>query len=219
MRRIFLPLAVGAERSVPMAIAMAMGALMLLDFFFDEPHINDLGRFFAESAVIVAGFALLLGLLNVLVVHLRRIMKREEGWPYSITLLAVAVVVFLVGAPGPESAPFVWIFDHVQFPLQAATFSLLAFFVATAAYRGLRVRSLESVAFVLTAVVVLLGQVPVGRYITDLIPAARDWILNVPGTGGMRGIIIGVALGTIATAIRVLAGFDRPYAGRRESGQ
>jgi hypothetical protein len=106
-----------------------------------------------------------------------------------------------------------WIFDHIQFPLQAATFSLLAFFVATAAYRGLRMRSPEAVAFVLTAVVVLIGQVPVGRYLGDVVPALKDWILNVPSTAGVRGIIIGVALGTIATGVRVLMGFDRPYGG------
>ena len=219
MRKVFLTFAVGAKRSVPMAIAIAMGSLILLDVFFDEPHINDLGRFFVESTVIVAAFALLLGILNVLVVHVRRITKRQEGWPYSIALLAMAVVVLLAGIPGPENAPFAWIFDHVQFPLQAATFSLLAFFVGTAAYRGLRLRSLESVAFVVTAVVVLIGQVPISRYLTDLLPAAKNWLLDVPSTAGVRGIIIGVALGTVATGIRLLVGVDRPYSGREEGGQ
>jgi len=219
MRMIFRPFAVGMRRSLPMAIAIAMGALILLDFFFDEPRINALGRFFVESTVIVAGFALLLGIVNVLVVHIRRIIQREDGWLYSIALVATAVIVLVAGIPGPDSAVVGWIFDHVQFPLQAATFSLLAFFVATAAYRGLRLRSLESVAFVLAAVLVLLGQVPASRYLTDLIPAAKDWILNVPSTAGVRGIIIGVALGTVATGIRVLLGFDRPYSGEGEVDQ
>ena len=101
----------------------------------------------------------------------------------------------------------------MQYPLQATTFSLLAFYVATAAYRGFRLRSLESLAFVAAVVLVLLGQVPIGRYLGDLVPAAKDWILNVPSTAGVRGIIIGVALGTIATGVRVLMGFDRPYGG------
>jgi hypothetical protein len=112
-----------------------------------------------------------------------------------------------------------WVFDNVQFPLQAATFSLLAFFVATAAYRGLRLRSWESVAFVVTAIVVLIGQVPVGRYVSDYFPQIKDWVLNVPSTAGMRGIIIGVALGTIATGVRVLIGFDRPYSSEGDSTQ
>jgi hypothetical protein len=204
---------------LPMAIAIAIGSLTLVDFFFDEVHINDLGRFFVETTVIIVAFALLLGLLNVLVFHIRRILKRQEGWYYSIVLLAAAVVVLLAGIPGPDSAAFAWMFDNVQVPLQAATFSLLAFFVALAAYRGLRLRSLESLAFVLTAVVVLLGQVPIGRFLSEYLPAAKDWILDVPGTAGVRGIIIGVALGTIATGVRVLVGFDRPYGDHGERSQ
>jgi hypothetical protein len=204
---------------VPMAIAIAVGLLMLVDFFFDEPHINALGRFFVESVVIVVAFALLLGLVNVMVVHVSRIFKRDEGWYYSIALVAMAAIVIVAGLPGLDSTVVVWIFDNVQFPLQAATFSLLAFFVATAAYRGLRLRSLESAAFVVTAVVVLLGQVPLGRYLGEFLPRVKDWILNVPGTAGMRGIIIGVALGTIATGVRVLMGFDRPYGGGGDSAQ
>lgn len=219
MRRIVNAAGVAMKRTVPMAIAMAIGFLILIDFFFDEPHINDLGRFFVESAVIVVGFALLLGLLNVLIVHFRRIGRREEGWVYSIFLVGIALVVLVAGIPGPESDVVTWLFDHVQFPLQAATFSLLAFYVATAAYRAFRLRSLESLAFVVAVVVVLLGQVPLGRYLSEYLPAAKDWILDVPSTAGVRGIIIGVALGTIATGVRVLIGFDRPYGGEESRDQ
>jgi hypothetical protein len=213
MRRIVNAMGLGMKRSIPMAIAIAIGSLMLVDFFFDESHINALGSFFVDSAVIIVAFALLLGLVNVLIVHLRRIVQREEGWMYSIGLLAIAAVVLVAGIPGPDGRLVRWIFDNVQLPLQAATFSLLAFFVATAAYRGFRLRRPESLAFMLAAIVVLLGQVPVGRYLSNLVPAAKDWLLAVPSTAGARGIIIGVALGTIATGVRVLMGLDRPYGG------
>lgn len=213
MRGLINALTIGMKRTIPMAIAIAIGSLMLVDFFFDEAHINALGAFFLQSTVIVVAFALLLGLLNVLVVHVRKIGKRKEGWLYSICLLGAAVAVILAGIPGPDSSALKWIFDNVQYPLQATTFSLLAFYVATAAYRGFRLRSLESLAFVAAVILVLLGQVPIGRYLGDLVPAAKDWILNVPSTAGVRGIIIGVALGTIATGVRVLMGFDRPYGG------
>lgn len=213
MRRIVNAIAIALKRTIPMAIALAIGFLMLIDFFFDESHINALGGFFVDSAVIVVAFALLLGLLNVLIVHFKRIRRREDGWPYSIFLVGIAVIVLLAGISGPETDVVKWIFDNVQFPLQAATFSLLAFYVATAAYRAFRLRSLESIAFILAVIVVLLGQVPIGRYLSDFLPAAKDWILDVPGTAGVRGIIIGVALGTIATGVRVLMGFDRPYSG------
>ncbi len=213
MRRIASAIAVAMRRTIPMSVAMAVGVLVLVDFFFDQTLINALGTFFVNSAVVVVGFALLLGLLNVLTVHLRKVEKREEGWLYSICLVAIAVVVLVAGVPGPDTSAVNWIFENIQFPLQAATFSLLAFYVATAAYRGFRLRSLESIAFIMAAMVVLLGQVPVGRYVSEFIPAAKDWILDVPATAGLRGIIIGIALGTIATGVRVLMGFDRPYSG------
>ncbi len=219
MRRIVNAIAIALKRTIPMAIALAIGFLMLIDFFFDESHINALGGFFVDSAVIVVAFALLLGLLNVLIVHFKRIRRREDGWPYSIFLVGIAVIVLLAGISGPETDVVKWIFDNVQFPLQAATFSLLAFYVATAAYRAFRLRSLESIAFILAVIVVLLGQVPIGRYLSDFLPAAKDWILDVPGTAGVRGIIIGVALGTIATGVRVLMGFDRPYSGEGGSNK
>jgi len=211
MRRIVNAVAVGMKRTIPMAVAMAVGFLILIDFFFDESHINALGSFLVSSAVILVAFALLLGLLNVLLVHFKRIGRREEGWPYSIFLVAIALIVLLAGISGPETDVVKWIFDNVQFPLQAATFSLLAFYVATAAYRSFRLRSLESIAFILTVIVVLLGQVPIGKSLSEFLPAAKDWILDVPSTAGVRGIIIGVALGTIATGVRILVGFDRPY--------
>lgn len=217
MRRIVNAVAIGMKRTIPMAIAIALGALILIDFFFDEAHINALGSFFVDSAVIIVAFALLLGLLNVLRVHLKRIGRREEGWLYSIFLVAIALIVLVAGIFGPETDVVRWIFDNVQFPLQAATFSLLAFYVATAAYRAFRLRSLESVAFILAVIVVLAGQAPVARYFGEFLPAAKDWILDVPATAGVRGIIIGVALGTIATGVRVLMGFDRPYSGEERS--
>jgi uncharacterized membrane protein len=73
------------------------------------------------------------------------------------------------------------------------------------------VRNLETFFFVLFAVIVLLGQVPIGIYLWPELPIIKDWILDVPTLAGVRGILMGVALGTIATGLRVLIGADRPY--------
>jgi len=57
-----------------------------------------------------------------------------------------------------------------------------------------------------------LGQVPVGAVLWDQLPIIKDWVLDVPALAGMRGILLGVGLGTAATGMRVLLGIDRPYA-------
>ncbi|MCS7261340.1 MAG: hypothetical protein NZ765_11250, partial [Anaerolineae bacterium] len=116
----------------------------------------------------------------------------------------------LVGG-GPHARWLQIVFNSVLFPLQAALYSLLAFFIVTATYRAFRVRNVESALFVIFALVVWLGQTPVGALVWEELPAIKDWIFDVPVLAGTRGILIGVGLGTLATGIRVLLGVDRPY--------
>ncbi|NLF40125.1 hypothetical protein GX586_11815, partial [bacterium] len=70
------------------------------------------------------------------------------------------------------------------------------------------------------AIIVLLGQVPVDQ----LVPLGTinglptfEWlkqiILDFPNTAAKRSIIIGVALGSLATSIKILAGIEKPYMG------
>jgi hypothetical protein len=117
------------------------------------------------------------------------------------------IVLFLGLIEGPQGPLTSRIFQYVLFPLQATIFSLLAFFVASAAYRAFRLRSRESALLVITSVVVLLGQIPLWGALTNF----KEWILEVPSMAGARGILLGVALGTVATGLRVLLGIDRPY--------
>jgi hypothetical protein len=112
---------------------------------------------------------------------------------------------------GPNSNNNQFIFSFVLQPLEATFFALLAIFIVTAAYRAFRIKNLESFFFVLFAVIVLLGQVPLGIYLWSEFPVIKDWILTVPTLAGVRGILLGVALGTIATGLRILMGADRPY--------
>jgi len=202
------------KRVLPTAIAMATGFLVLLDFFFDNLYLNALGVTLINWVVIIAACALILGFLNVLAFHLRKIIQRQEGWLYSIALLVMAGTVLLGGLINLQGyrAPLVKaIFDYVQTPLQATIFSLLVFYMASAGYRAFRARNLETFLLVGACLVVLVGQAPLARYIWEQLPALKDWVLGVPATAGARGIVIGVALGSLATGVRLLVGFDRPY--------
>jgi hypothetical protein len=148
-------------------------------------------------------------------VHVQKIRLRDGGWGYSIVLILsmwAVIVLGLLDPAGPEGEWVGWIFEHVQYPLQATIFSLLAFFMATAAYRAFRIRRPESLFFVAAGVIVLLGVIPLSQFIGSGLEEARDWVMTVPVVAGARGIILGVALATILTGLRLLLGLDKPYA-------
>lgn len=195
------------KRSLPMAIAIGIGVLVLLDRFVVNSYLDAIGFFFLDTAIILGAFAILLGFLNVLTVHVRKVRMRQSGWFYSIILILFALFVLLIGSTGPSTPLLQRVFNTVQYPIQATIASLLIFFVASAAFRALRLRSGESVILVGVTVVVLIGQVPLSTELTAL----KNWIVAVPALAGVRGLILGVALGTVVTGLRVLMGVDRPY--------
>ena len=191
------------------AVAIAIALIMLADLFFTNPLLHSLGAAFRDWTVILTAFALLLGLFNLLLVHFLRLTRRHEpGAGYSavvlVTFIAVTVIGLWFGLPSP---PMTWIFDNLYLPLQGAFFAPATFFLATAAYRALRARNIETAWMLLAALVVFLGQVPLIRTFAD----AREWVLAVPSEAGVRGILLGVGLGTVATGLRLIVGMDRPH--------
>lgn len=209
-------------RILTTAVAVSAGLFVLADMFISQLPGNSLGNvqraisgtsfLLVSWAAIIFAFALFLGFYNVVSVHLKRIRANKPEAIYSIVLLASLGTTLVVGFwSGPNGVGSQFIFNYVLQPLEATFFALLALFIATAAFRAFRVHNLESFFFVLFAVIVLLGQVPLGIYLWAEFPIIKDWILNVPIMAGVRGIMLGVALGTIATGLRVLLGADRPY--------
>jgi len=196
-------------KRIPTAIAIGVGLVVLFDFFFTLPLVNAIGFAFREWTIILTAFAVLLGLVNVVMVHLSRILRRDEpSTGYSVIVVITALIVFLIGLIfGLPSPAMNWLFDNLYLPLQGAFFALVAFFLATAAYRALRARNLDTTLLLISALIVFLGQAP----LLSVTSQAKEWVLNVPSTAGARGILLGVALGTIATGLRLIAGIDRPY--------
>ena len=68
-----------------------------------------------------------------------------------------------------------------------------------------------SIVFFLVVLLVLLGSFSIPPATLPFLHVIREWILRVPALGGARGLLLGIALGTITTGIRILMGIDRPY--------
>ncbi len=202
---------------VPTVLAPAVGILVLIGFFELAPGLGVLSTGLVEWATIIAGFGVLVGLVNVAQTHGRRVVRLEKGWWNSLALLLSALAVLVVGLVsgiGSASLRVQWIFRYVLEPLSLTFFSLLAFFLAAAFFRSLRFRSLEAALVTITALIVLLGQVPPNPAWGFLQPfiTLQSWLLRVPAMAGVRAILIGVAVGAISTGMRVILGQERPYA-------
>jgi hypothetical membrane protein len=198
-------------RILAIIAAIACGLLVLVDFFVPDPVIDALGAILIEGVLILAAFALLLGVLNLLGVH-ARMDGASRSRRYSAILLVALLATLGIGVLRPASDELAWVFDYLYFPLQATMGALLAFFVVSAAYRAFKLRSLSALILLVTSLVVLITQLPFSAALSPLLPATREWIFAIPVTAGVRGILLGVSLGTIATALRVLLAVDHPYA-------
>lgn len=204
------------KRSLPTAVAIAIGLFVLAAVLTPIPAASALGTYLINIAVILAAFALFLGLFNVIRVHTRKIMERQTGWLYSLILVASMLIVLALGLPayngqpsGPSQPAVQWIFHTILAPLQASLSALLVFMLVTASLRLLRIRNLESAVMLGVVLLVLIGQVTVG--LVPILPEVKEWILDVPTMAGVRGILLGVAIGAVLTGLRLLLGAERPY--------
>lgn len=196
----------------PVGISIGVGLVVLLHQFVTNAFLDPIGGVLIQWAALIAGFALLLGLFNLLSFHSQRVIRRVENWQWSIVILITSVVVFLIVLPSGGTSPASeWVLRYLYQPLEASFLALLVFFIAAAAYRALRVRSWESTLFVVAALIVLIGAAPLSNALSPMLTSAKDWVMNVPAVAGVRGILIGVALGIILTGLRLLTGLDRPY--------
>jgi len=199
------------------AIAIAVGLVVLAGYFIETPLLVNLRRLLLDWAVILAAVALFVGLANLVKVHSARVRDRQKGGFYSVVLVLCLLATLLAGlALRPEHPVMAAVFNAVQFPVEASLMALLTVSLVYASVRLLRRRrNLLSVIFLVTAVIILLGTAPLPfGEIPILGDLLRPFFTQVLAAAGARGILIGVALGSLATGLRILFGADRPYGSR-----
>lgn len=197
---------------IPLVIIYLSAAFVLLDFFTDG-LVDGAARILAFWVSVIAGILLLVGLTNIIRVHLQRIRERHENAVYSVVLLLSTFGTIAAGAygrfQGSQDAVTNWIFQYVYQPLSITLFSLLAFLMISAAVRALRIGSIESGLMVAGALLFLIGQITLAPF--DSLVSISQWFQDYPVLGAMRGILIGSALGAITTSLRYLVGVDNQY--------
>jgi len=202
-------------RIVAFVLAVLTGLIVLVGYFI--PALAPVESLLLNWAIILTGMAALVGVLNLILVHGTKITQREKGTVYSAILLVCLFATLVFGiALGPDHPAMLSLVNAIIVPVEASLMALLAVTLLYASIRLLRRRAnLMSILFIATALLMLAGTatLPFGE-IGLLNNFLRPWIQHVLALGGARGILIGVALGTLTTGLRVLSGVDRPYGGK-----
>lgn len=203
------------KKQIPLIITFVAGMVMILQYFVPHRPFSDIQQLFNTWYVIIAVFAMILGIGNLLKIHTIRLQRRPNGWRYSVVLLVGFSVMFVAGMGwGIERGSFFdFLFWNTHLPMSSTMFALLAFFVASASYRAFRARTPEATLLLISAIVVMIGRVPLGNYIWDKLPLLGDWIMSYPNMAGQRAIMIGIALGVVSTSLRIILGIERTYLG------
>ena len=210
------------KREIPLMATAVIGVFMILSFFVPHQLVSVPADFLQTSAVIVVAFGYVLGGANALRVNFDTIYKRREGWPYKVVLVVALLTMFTVGAIEGrgfqgEHTRFTWLYDNLYSPMQSTMFALLAFYIASAAFRAFRIRTFDAALLAVAALIVMIGRVPVGDWLTRALPpqfrlsSIQEWIMDNPQNSAKRAILIGAALGVMATGLRVILGLERSY--------
>jgi len=205
---------------VATAVAIAIGLVVLVGYFL-RPIVPMFGPLFTvllQWAIILAGVATLVGIVNLLSVHWEKFRTRKKGAIYSLVTILAFMVTILVGIVlGPSSSQFKAAVTSIQVPVEGTLMAVLAVTLAYASLRLLRKRSfnLLTASFMVSTLLFLILNL---GFVTTFLgnnPFLKDLMIGINQlpVGGMRGILIGIALGTLVTGLRIILGSDRPYGG------
>jgi len=183
----------------------------------------------ADWVMIIGSFTLLLGTFNLFQMHGKAVRKKTAGWynslAFFISFFLIMTMGFLKdGLSGPAQTAstqlFAILFNGFVQQLDATMFSLIAFYIVSAAYRAFRVRSAEAGLMMGTAGIIMLGLVPIGTILTNWLPHSGPlsglrlenityWLLTWPNMAVQRAIEFGLAVGWLAMSLRIWLSLER----------
>jgi hypothetical protein len=219
------------------------GLYYVLDFFlpvsrFEKALVGQ--ESFAGNLLNVFGaFAVGLGVISLIGLHLKTVSRQREGWGFSTVLIVsfVLMAVFtLLNAYHPKGVivpkvpglqtnittgdVFTFLFQSGLTALDSAMFALIGFFIISASYRAFRIRNVEASMLMASALIVMLGQVSLGTALTNFIPPQTVWgnlrfenlaqyLLVDINTPALRAVTFGIAVGLLATSLRLWLSLER----------
>ncbi len=212
---------------LPLFLVLITGILGALPFIIPHSIAQNFDNEFRNTVIrIIGAFSLVLGVGSIIRHHTYKITHKREHWQYSYVLLISLLISAVIGLFGGIDAngwlptrigsfnfDIQTLFTYIEVPLGATMFAMLAFFMASAAYRAFRARTFEATLLLIAAFIMMLGSVPLSNYIFPKLPSFAEWILTVPNTAAKRGMGFGISLGTLATSLKIILGIERGWLG------
>ncbi len=202
------------RRALPAGLLSLVIALALVPYMWPQPALR---QSLTELGSTLLAYAAVVGFLSFLEAHFHRVGARAEGWPYSLVTALTALAFLLLslaegglrgnGLAGPWTG---WLYQYGLLPLEASVGALLPFFMVLALWRLLRIRRSAYVLFFIAGVLTTLVLHSGGTLLPTLFGSFYETFLSPLATGGIRGILIGVAIGVVVMMMRAFLWIDRP---------
>ncbi len=193
------------------ALAITIGIVILLGYFLDIPVIQSLRFFLLEWAIILAGVAGLVSIINLISVHWRKMRNKDVYSPVLILAFLVTLAAGLI--LGPYNVQFQKVVTYIQVPVETSLMAVLTFSLIFAVIRLFQMKkSAMAVIFLISVFIFLI----IGSsFVTSSVKIpgltmVLSAIQSLP-LAGARGLLLGISLGGITAGIRILIGMDRPY--------
>lgn len=204
------------KNKLAILVTFVAGMIIVVQYYLNIPALKGASSELLRWNVVLAAFALVLGIGGIVRMHLGKIMRWSSESIYSIICLATLAVFLVVGiTKTTQSANFNWLYDYILLPLQSTTYATTVFFVTSAAYRAFRVKNSYGVVLMVSAILIML-KVGLFAAIMPVTPKIAAWVWDIPNTAGMRAVVIGSALSLVGNSFRVIIGLERGHLGGGE---
>jgi len=235
-----------AKRRLVVVVTFLAGLYYILEFFlpaenrylffWDPEHANPFSPLISplgDALTTIGGFTFFLAALSLFAIHGKNVVRLRPGWYNSVAFFVATILMAVFGLWKAYGNPnttlwaritvdqvYDYLFADMFVPLNATIFSVLAFYIATAAYRAFRVRNVEAAFMMISAFLVMLGQVPLGQWLTRWLPETGplsilrleiicNWILGFISTAGFRAVLFGLLVGGLAMSLRLWLSLER----------
>ena len=198
------------KRALPLIVGIVSGLVVLAAMFF-IPQSGGILAMVLNWVIIVAGVALLVAIASLVLTHLRFIARGKKGFLLSLVLVISFLATLMFGLlRGVDDPVFLKWVGAVIRPIETALLGLVALIMMSAAMKIFREKgwSALTVSFGVSAVIFLtLGL----GFLQNLnIPVLNEVIrfVEVLPMIGARGLLIGIGIGLLMMAFRVLFGME-----------